>query len=226
MKKIFYSEIAYLFGIFLLALGTGFMAKADFGMSMVVAPAYICYVKISQILPFFTFGMAEYCLQLLLIIMLSLILKKFRFMYLFSFITAVLYGVTLDGCMNLLSRLVLDSFTLRSLAFVMGIFLCTTGIAFLFRTYFAPEAYELVVKELALKTGQDIGKLKIIYDMSSLAVSVFLSFAFFGWMNFVGIKAGTFITALVNGPMIGVMTKVLDKNFEFRDLLQWKRYFG
>ena len=39
MKKTFYSELAYFIGIAVLALGTAMMEQADFGMSMVVAPA-------------------------------------------------------------------------------------------------------------------------------------------------------------------------------------------
>lgn len=52
-KRIFYRELAYVVGIFVLALGTVFMEKADFGMSMVVAPAYLIHRKVLQFLPFF-----------------------------------------------------------------------------------------------------------------------------------------------------------------------------
>ena len=48
MKKTFYTEMAYVIGIITLALRTAFMEKADFGMSMVVAPAYLTYLKVSQ----------------------------------------------------------------------------------------------------------------------------------------------------------------------------------
>ena len=47
--------------------------------------------------------MAEYSLQALLIIVLSFIMKGFRRKYLFSFVTAVLYGTVLDLMMVLLS---------------------------------------------------------------------------------------------------------------------------
>ena len=40
-KPVFYTELAYIAGIITLAVGTAFMAQADFGVSMVVAPAYI-----------------------------------------------------------------------------------------------------------------------------------------------------------------------------------------
>ena len=78
MKKTLHSETAYLLGILALAFGTALMEKADFGVSMVVAPAYLVYLKVSEILPSFTFGMAEYSLQALLIIVLSFIMKGFR----------------------------------------------------------------------------------------------------------------------------------------------------
>ncbi|MDD3163055.1 MAG: DUF6198 family protein, partial [Sphaerochaetaceae bacterium] len=95
-KKVFYTEIAYLAGILTLAFGTALMEWADYGMSMVVAPAYLFYLKLSQYYPAFTFGMAEYVLQAFLLIVLSLVLRKFKLSYLFSFATALMYGFALD----------------------------------------------------------------------------------------------------------------------------------
>ena len=39
MKRTFSTELAYVFGIVFVALGVVLMKKADFGASMVVAPA-------------------------------------------------------------------------------------------------------------------------------------------------------------------------------------------
>lgn len=102
-RRLFYSELAYLIGIFALALGTAFAERADFGLSMVVAPAYLVHLKVSEYLPFFTFGMAEYTLQALLLVILALIMRRFRVSYLFSFVTALFYGLTLDLLMFLIS---------------------------------------------------------------------------------------------------------------------------
>ena len=63
-KKVFYTELCYLLALPILAIGTALMERADFGMSMVVAPAYLLHLAISPALPFFSFGMAEYLLQL------------------------------------------------------------------------------------------------------------------------------------------------------------------
>ena len=92
-KRIFYSEIAYLAGILLLAFGTALMEKADFGMSMIVAPAYLLHLKVSEFLPFFTFGMSEYVFQAILLILLSVILRKVKKSYFLSFVTAIIYGM-------------------------------------------------------------------------------------------------------------------------------------
>ena len=77
-KKVFPSELAYLIGIIVLAFGAAFMEKADFGMSMVVAPAYLLHLKISEYLPFYSFGMSEYVLQFFVLILLSIVMGKFK----------------------------------------------------------------------------------------------------------------------------------------------------
>ena len=226
MKKgiVFYSEIAYIAGIALLAFGTALMAKADFGMSMVVAPAYLLHLKISPAVSWFTFGAAEYILQAVLIIALSCLLKRFKKHYLFSFVTAVIYGVVLDLCMKAVSFLT-PGFPVRVVLFVSGMLLCTLGIAFLFHTYIAPEAYELMVKEISAKTGTDITKVKTVYDCCSLVLGVALSFVFFGFGHFEGVKLGTILCALINGQLIRLISAFLEARFEFADRLPLRKYF-
>ena len=45
---LFLTEAAYVIGLITLALGIVFMERADFGMSMIVAPAYLIYLKESD----------------------------------------------------------------------------------------------------------------------------------------------------------------------------------
>lgn len=96
MKRTFSTELAYVFGIVFVARGVVLMEKADFGVSMVVAPAYLLYRWLSPVWSFVTFGMAEYCLQVVLLLAMCLLLR-FRVSYLFSFVTAVVYGFVLDA---------------------------------------------------------------------------------------------------------------------------------
>lgn len=216
-RKPFYSELAYVVGIVTLALGTVFMERADFGVSMVVAPAYLIYLKVSALLPWFTFGMAEYTLQAVLLLAMCIVLRRFRVGYLFSFVTAVFYGIVLDLLMLLGGFLPKDVLALRFVYYAVGVFFCSVGVAFLFRTYIAPEVYELFVKELSAKYGWNIHRVKTVYDCVSCLVGVILSFAFFGLWHFEGVKWGTILCALINGFLIGRIGKVLDRMFEFRD---------
>ena len=162
-KKVFYCEMAYVVGLVVLAIGTAFMERANFGMSMVVAPAYLVHLKVSEVLPFFSFGMAEYVFQALLLVLQSLLMRKVKRSYLLSFCTAFLYGLILDGVMAIMALLPLDGIVWQVFLYIAGMIVCSVGVALLFRSYFPPEAYELVVKELSEKFGASIGKTKTIH---------------------------------------------------------------
>ncbi len=225
-KKIFYTEIAYALGLASLALGGALMEKADFGMSMVVAPAYLMHLKISQSIEWFTFGMAEYCLQALLLLTMSVVLRRFKPMYLFSFCTAVLYGFVLDFWIWLVGYLPDNGIVYQSVFYITGLLLCALGVAMLFHTYIAPEAYELLVKEVSTQFHKDISVVKTIYDCCSCTIAVIMSFAFFGFWHFEGVKLGTIVCALINGWLIGKIGSVFDKHFDFSDACPLRRFFS
>ena len=224
-ERIFYTELAYILGIALLAVGTAMMERADFGVSMVVAPAYLLYLKVSQNLPFFSFGMAEYMLQGILLVMLILILRKFRLAYLFSFATAVIYGFALDGAMWVVGRISGTGVAFRLFFYVLGFLGCALGVSLLFHTYISPEVYELWVKVMSRARGIDIHKYKTVYDCVSCLIAVVLSFLFFGFGHFEGVKIGTIFCALLNGYIIGLFARMLEKTWDFRDGLPLRSFF-
>lgn len=219
-KSVFYTELAYVLGLAALAVGTAFMEKADFGVSMVVAPAYLVYLKLSQILPFFTFGMAEYTLQIFLLAALMVLLRRVRLPYFFSFLTALVYGRLLDLSMAAVALLPPWGTVPRLGLFGLGLLLCAAGVSLLFHTYIAPEVYELFVKEVSAKYGVDIHVFKTGYDCVSCLAAVILSFAFFGLWHFEGVKLGTILCALVNGRIIGTCSRFFEKHWEFQDGLK------
>ena len=221
-KKLFYMEWAYVLGIVLLAMGTALMEKANFGMSMVVAPAYLLYLKLSARFVFVTFGMMEYMLQAFLLVILAAALRKFKVSYLFSFVTAVVYGFTLDACMALAGLIPGNGMAARVIFYLLGMVLCSGGVAFFFHTYIAPEAYELIVKELSGAWNIGIGRFKTCYDLTSCLVSIIMSFAFFGMWHFEGVKLGTVFCALVNGAIIGRMSAAMDRKWDFQRALRKK----
>lgn len=216
-KRIFYCELAYFAGLIILALGTAFMERADFGMSMVVAPAYLIHLKVSQFLPFFSFGMSEYLFQAVLLCLLSVVMRKVKKSYLLSFATAFLYGVVLDLVIAVVAFLPCSGMACRILFFLIGLLTCSVGVSLFFFTYFPPEAYELAVKEFSQKFNMSIGKTKTIYDCCSCGLGIVLSLCFFG--TFVGVKAGTLVCTVVNGWLIGKISRKLEETFVFQDAL-------
>ena len=85
------SEVAWLVGVVLCGLGVTLSVKSDFGVSMVIAPAYIVYLKLSEFIDWFTLGMAEYFMQGLIVVVLSFVFRRFKLKYLLCFFTAVIH---------------------------------------------------------------------------------------------------------------------------------------
>ena len=166
------------------------MEKADFGVSMVVAPAYLLYRWLSPAWSFVTFGMAEYCLQAVLLLAMCLLLRRFRVSYLFSFVTAVVYGFVLDAFMLLGAMLPAGSVWLRAIYYVLGMLFCAAGVSAMFHTYISPEVYELFVKEVSAHFSADINRFKTGYDCVSCLIGVAMSFLAFGLWHFEGVKWG------------------------------------
>lgn len=219
VKKVCYTETAYIMGTFLLAFGIAMMERADFGMSVVVAPVYILYLKLSQYFPIFTFGMTEFLFQAILLFILFVVIGKFRKYYLFSFITVILYGGILDIALKLVNAIPVTGVIWRVIFYMSGILFCATGIAFFFHTYISPLVYELFVKEIAKKYGIKTTKVKTGFDCASCCIGICLSFIFFGFGNFEGINWGTVLCALINGKLINIISEQLENLFIFVDAL-------
>jgi uncharacterized membrane protein YczE len=161
--------------------------------------------------------MAEYLFQAVVLIVLSLVMGRFQKRYLFSFVTAVLYGFALDLMIWCVSLFPGQGIAVRCVCYLVGMLLCSTGVAFLFHTDLSPEAYELFVKELAGRFHWRLDRVKTVYDCSSCLFAVLLSFCFFGFGHFEGVKLGTVFCALLNGWLIGRIGGGLERLFHFQN---------
>ena len=224
-KRVFYNELAYFAGFLLIASGTSFMTLADFGLSMIASPSYILHLGLSDRLPFLSFGVCDYLIQTAVILLMSLILRRFRLTYFFSFVSSVLYGCILDIVLIPLSLLPAESMVLRVIYFLLGLACTPAGVALLFRTYITPGAHEMFVKEVAAHFKRETGRVKTAYDCTLCAVSIVLSFAFCGLGHFRGMGVGTIICALVNGSIISMYSRLYDRVFDFRDRFALRKYF-
>ncbi len=209
MKITRFAEGSYIIAILIMASGAAIMAKADLGVSIVVAPAYILYLKFD----FLTYGRAEYLVQFILLIIFCITIKRFHWSYLLSFVTAIIYGSILDGFMSLFSRYNINNLMEQIIYFIIGLLLTSAGVALFFRTYCPPEVYELFVKGISKKFGISTTKFKIIYDVTSCILSIVLSLILLGALE--GIGPGTIVCAFFNGLLIGLFGKIYDRYIDF-----------
>lgn len=216
-KPVFYTEAAFFLGLWLLAWGTALTAWADFGISMVVAPAYILHLALSGTWSWFSFGVGEYVLQAVILLLMMALLRRVKVSYFLSFLTAILYGLLLDGGMAVFGWLLPEDalFWQRVAVYVGGDVAICAGVALMFKTYLPPEAYEMFVKEIATRAGIRLHVFKTAYDCASLLIAVILSLALLGELQGVGIA--TVICAFVNGTLIKWCDQFLERLWEFKD---------
>lgn len=209
------SELIYLFAIILIALATSLLTAANFGLSMVVAPAYIVSLKV----PFLTFGQAEYVVQGLLFVALCVMLRKFRPLYLFSFAGGLIYGTVLDLWRTVVPWLNPDVYApgafpmeVRIGIFVVGYLINSFSVMLFFNVYFYPLVYEFFVKGLSQRFNLELSIAKRGFDMSCLVIAVLVSFAAFHQL--VGVGVGTILLAFGNGILIKYYGQWFEKHVE------------
>ena len=225
MKKPFPAEIFYIFGIVFVAFSVSFMEKGGYGLSTVVGPAYVLYRKLTLTWPIVSFGMMEYTFQGFLLIIMCLVIRRFRVSYLFSFVTAVVYGLTLNAVLALTAPIQPASLIGRIACYAFGLLIGSVGIACILHTYFAPEVYELIIKEIPRRFHLSLGKFKTGFDITFFITTILLSFLFFGFGKFVGVGIGTVVCALINGTLIASVSNWIDRHFKVIDWLPIRRYF-
>ena len=215
MKKITkMNELAWVFGTLFCALGVALCTKANFGLSMIAAPAYIIHVFMGNFFPWYTQGTSEYIWQAVLLIILCIIVMRFRVKYLLTFLCAVIFGLAVDGFLFLLGGGgQYESMVVRIAAFAFGELITAVAIAFNFRTSLPLPVYELVVSEISKRYNLSINKVKQANDIIMLAISVILAFALN--RSFAGIGIGTIIITVINAPLIAAIGKLLDKFCDF-----------
>jgi len=225
MKKIERSsELLWLLGIVFVALGVAICSKANLGVSMIAAPAFVVYEAISAIWTGSSVGVMEYIIQGLMLIILCVIKRRFNWRYLLAFAVAVIYGYTLNFFLWVFGGTSFDTVWLRWVMLIVGDVCTAFGVACFFRTYMPLQVYELFVAEVAARFKLNINKVKWTFDISLLVISVVLAITLFGdvksfdwstigYSSFHSIGLGTLVTTAINSPVIALMGKIVDKFF-------------
>lgn len=209
------NEIVYLAGAVILSLATAMLTVADFGLSVIVSPAYLVSLKI----PFLTFGQAEYVVQGILFLIFCIAMRQIKVLYFGAFLSGVIYGIILDFWRSVIPHFNPEicapgklPLSLRIIYFIIGFFINAFGAVLYFKNKYYPQVYEFFVKGVSEKYQIELSKFKLRFDLSFLVLTLVLSFTMFHGLT--GIGVGTVVMACCNGPLIGVYSRWFDRYLE------------
>ena len=208
MKKIHRTaELMWILGIVFIAFGVAICSKANLGVSMIAAPAFILSGTLETTFPRLTVGVATYLVQGLLVVLLCLVVRRIKWQYALAFLVGILYGYTLDLFLWLIADFNPQGLVLRWIVLMVGTFVCGFGVACCFRTYFPAQVFEVFVTEVADRYTLPVDRVKWIFDLSLLVISGLLA-----WTTgcYQGIGLGTIVTTVVNAPFILFWGKIID----------------
>ena len=219
------SELLWVFGTVFVALGVAICSKADLGVSMIAAPAFVVYEALAGLWDGFSVGMVEYIIQGILLVILCIIIRKFNWRFLLAFVVAVIYGYTLNFFLWIFSGVTFNEVWLRYVMLLVGDVVTAFGVACFFKTYLPLQVYELFVAATAHTFNIKIPTVKSIFDKALLVISIVLALSLFGdvttfdwttiyYKSFHSIGLGTIITTLINPTLINTCSIFIDKIFE------------
>ena len=212
MKKITkIGEASWVVGNILCAIGNCLVSKSAFGLSAIIAPAFILNRKIG----FLSVGVCEYIIQGLLLALCCILIGKFKGKFIATICNILFYGACFDIVNSLLSPIVPVTIISRIVVAAIGTLITGFAIALMLRTYIPPSAYEIFVKEVAEAKNIEVSKMKLIFDASMLFITIVLMFALLGGFYIDILGPLTVIAAFLNSVLIKFFGKIIDKYCDF-----------
>lgn len=194
----------YLLGIFLVSLGIVLCKKSNLGISPISSIPFV----LEEVTPL-TFGnltMLFHFVNTALQILLRG--KKPDLKLLLQFALALIFGTVIDFCQSLV---VFDNTILinQILALSFSIFFTALGMVCMISMDLIQNPPDGTVKALSQKTGMELGKMKICFDVACVLISTALGLVFLGKPK--GFGVATIASALFVGRCVTLIKKCLEK---------------
>lgn len=185
--------------LFVNAFGVAFITKAALGTSPISGLPYV--VSLASPL---SFGTATFLLNLLFVIIeVSLMgwhaacAKRFELFV--QFPVLLVFSSSIDISMYLLRDYAPATYPEMLVSLFLGCAILATGIGWAVKAHVAMNPGEYVVQVIAAKTGKPFGSVKLCFDATLVVLAALLSLLSMHGIH--GLREGTFIAALLVGPM-------------------------
>lgn len=209
---IFRGELALALAVIINSFGVVLMLYSGAGISAISSVPY----AFSKVIPKVSLGTWTYIFQGLLVLSLMILRKKFVSQYLFSFVVGFIFSELLDVHKMWIDVLPTD-LGWCVLYFVVSYFLLCIGIALSNRCKLPIIPTDLFPRELSEIINVLYSKVKIIFDVTCLAVTAGMTLIFLGRLDGLGI--GTVLAAFTMGKTVGIIGNMMDKKFRFVSFL-------
>lgn len=204
-KELIKKYILFIIGLFFAGVGIAFTKHGELGVSPISSVANVMSLKFS----FFTMGIWLIIWNCVLILGQIIILHKdFKIYQLLQIPLSFLFGYFTDIGMKIVSFIPVNSYFVKLLMLFIGIAVLAFGISLSVIANVIMNSGEAIVKAISDKTGFEFGNVKVVFDISCVAVSVVLSLIFFD-MKILGTREGTVISAVLTGFAVKFFTKLL-----------------
>jgi len=192
--------ILFIIGLFIMSFGVAMTKFANLGVSSISSVANILSLRIESI----SLGNFLILWNILLILGQILILRSdFDKKQLIQLPISFLFGYFTDICLKFLTNFKIDSYTKALIYLFIGVFFLALGVSITVIADIFLNSGEAFVKAISDKFNKNFGRVKVIFDISCVVISVILSLLFF--KNILGTREGTLISAVLTGFLVNII---------------------
>lgn len=190
----------YFAGLFILAIGINLAIKSNLGVS----PVSALPLSISNIVGV-SLGTVTIGVYAFYVLVQALILRReFKLKSLLQILFSFAFGFFVDLAAVLLQGIEASNYFVQILLIGISIATVSIGVVMFITMDIVPNAPDGLVLTISDKTRMDFGKIKILFDCTSVTAAAILSLVFIG--NISTIREGTIISALLTGKVIGIIS--------------------
>lgn len=199
--------LLFVISLFFMGLGIALTKHGELGVTPISSVANVVSLKFTA-LSFGTWLTLSNCL--LLVGQVLVLRKNFQPIQLLQLPLSVIFGWFTDVGMMLVDSIPNDRYAVKLLFVVGGTAVLGFGVTLGVIADVVLNSGEAFVKALSDTTKIEFGNMKIIFDVSWVALSVLLSLLFFNG-QLVGTREGTVIAALLVGVTVKLYRPLLQK---------------
>jgi uncharacterized protein len=197
-------EVTFVAGLLLVSFAISLMVIAGFGISTISSLPYVLSCIFSQI----SFGIWNPIFQIGLLCLLLAITKRFKSGYVISIVLSILFGLIINFFMHAVAGLPTELWQ-RLLYFLAGYVIMCVAIALMVGSRIPLMIIDTFINDLTIHFHVTYRRIKTLFDIICVVLSVILSLVFLG--HLVGVGIGTVIMAFITGLGVHVANTSLSK---------------